>query len=240
MIVGPAGRSKRGLQMIMLTGITGAILALALVTGASADAGSPTDTLREVFTGVNRVLTGPIREDQVAERILTVRALLSPILDFRNAATRALGDEWWARTGAEQDEFIEVFTDLLERSCVAQVALVAARSGGLRVNYLDEAIDGDAAMVWTAMVRSGGGEVLFDYSMVRHEGRWLIRDVVVEGVSLVANLRSQFQRILRDSSYRGLVIRIKGHTLELPPARAAIAIEPLLRPGERSPTRDSP
>ena len=240
MIVGPAGASKRGPHMIISTGVAGTILALALVTGVSAEPASPTDTLREVFIGVNKVLMGPIREDQVAERVLTVRALLSPILDFRNAATRALGDEWWARTGAEQDEFIEVFTDLLERSCVAQVAMVAARSGGLRVDYLDEAIDGDAAMVWTAIVRGGGGEVLFDYAMVRHEGRWLVRDVFVEGVSLVANFRSQFQRILRDSSYRGLVIRMKGHTVELPPARAATTIEPLLPPGERSPTRDSP
>jgi len=76
--------------------------------------------------------------------------------------------------------------------------------------------------------------------MVRHEERWLVRDVFVEGVSLVANFRSQFQRILRDSSYRGLVIRIKGRTLELPPARAAIAIEPVRPSGDRSPTRDSP
>ena len=226
--------------MIIPAGVTGTILALALMMGASAEAGTPTEALREVFTGVNTILMRPMRGDQVAERVLTVRALLHPIFDFRNAATRALGDEWWTRSGAEQDEFIDVFTDLLERSCVAQVALVAARSGGMGVDYLDEAVDGDAAMVWTAIVRRGGGEVLFDYAMVRHEERWLVRDIFVEGVSLVANLRSQFQRILRDSSYRGLVSRMQARTIGASPARAATAIELVLPLEERAPIRDSP
>lgn len=221
--------------MVIPAGVIGTILALALVVGAPAEAGAPTDALRDVFTAVNTVLMGPIREDQLAERVLAVRALLSPILDFRNAATRALGDEWWTLTGAEQDEFVKVFTDLLERSCVAQVALVAARSGGMRVDYLDEAIvDGDGAMVWTAILRTGGGEVLFDYAMVRHEERWLVRDIFVEGVSLVSNLRSQFRRVLRDSSYPELVIRMKVRTMEAQPVGAAIAIEPVLSPGGRS------
>ncbi len=112
--------------MIIPAGVTGTMLALALVVGVPAEAGTPTDALREVFTDVNKVLRGPMREDQLAARVLNMRALLSPILDFQNAATRALGDDWWTRTGAEQDEFIELFTDLLERSCVAQVASVAA------------------------------------------------------------------------------------------------------------------
>jgi len=226
--------------MIMRAAVAGTTLALALAVGAPAGAGAPTDALREVFTGVDAALGEPMRKDQLAERVLTVRALLSPILDFRNAATRALGDEWRTRTGAEQDEFVEVFTDLLERSCVAQVALVVARSGGMRVDYLDEAVDGDVAMVWTAVVKRDGGEVLFDYAMVRHEGRWLVRDLFVEGVSLVANLRSQFQRILRDSSYQGLVKRMKVRTFEASAARAATAIAPVLPPGERSTIRDSP
>jgi len=228
--------------MIIPAGVTGTMLALALVVGVPAEAGTPTDALREVFTDVNKVLRGPMREDQLAARVLNVRALLSSILDFQNAATRALGDDWWTRTGAEQDEFIELFTDLLERSCVAQVASVAARSGGMRVDYLDEAIDGDVAMVWTAIVRRSGGEVLFDYAMIWREERWLVRDIFVEGVSLVANLRSQFQRILRDSSYPGLVIRMKARTIEAPPGRAATAIELVGRPasGRRPGTVPSP
>jgi phospholipid transport system substrate-binding protein len=110
----------------------------------------------------------------------------------------------------------------------------------MRVDYLDEAIDGDVAMVWTTIVRRDGGEVLFDYAMVRHEEHWLVRDIFVEGVSLVANLRSQFRRILRDSSYPGLVIRMKARAIEASPTRAATAIELVLPLGERSPIRDSP
>jgi phospholipid transport system substrate-binding protein len=226
--------------MIGPAGVTGTILALTLAMGAPAEGGTPTDALRDVFTGVNKVLMEPTRGDQVAKRVLSVRALLHPILDFRSAATRALGDEWSTLTETEQNEFIDLFADLIERSCVAQVASVAVRSGGLRVDYLDEGIDGNVAMVWTAIERGGGGEVLFDYAMVRHEERWLVRDVVVEGVSLVSNLRSQFQRILRDSSYPGLVIRMKRRNIQASPAIVASAIRPVLPPGRRSPLGESP
>jgi phospholipid transport system substrate-binding protein len=226
--------------MIKPAGVTGTILALTLAMGAPAEGGTPTDSLRDVFTGVNKVLMAPMRGDQVAKRVLSVRALLHPILDFRSAATRTLGDEWSTLTETEQNEFIDLFTDLIERSCVAQVASVGVRSGGVRVNYLDEAIDGNAAMVWTAIVRGRGGEVPFDYAMVRHEERWLVRDVFVEGVSLVSNLRSQFQRILRDSSYPGLMIRMKGRNIEASPAPAATAIERVLPPGGRPPLGESP
>jgi phospholipid transport system substrate-binding protein len=216
------------------------ILALTLVVGARAEAGPPTDTLREVFTDVNKALVGPIRRSELAGRVLNVRVLLNRVLDFRNAATRALGDEWSARAPAEQEEFVKLFADLLERSCVAQVASMADRSEGIRIDYLDETVDGEAGMVWTTILTKGGGEVPFDFVMVRHEGHWMIRDVLVEGVSLVANIRSQFKRIIRDSSYAGLVARMKERTLEEPPARPLTTIDAIPSWGTepRTPIRD--
>jgi phospholipid transport system substrate-binding protein len=212
------------------------ILALTLVVGARAEAGPPTDTLREVFTDVNKALVGPIGRNELAGRVVNVRALLTRVLDFRNAVTRALGDEWSARAPAEQEEFVKLFADLLERACVAQVASVADRSEGIRIDYLDETVDGEAGMVWTTILTKGGGEVPFDFVMVRHEGHWMIQDVFVEGVSLIANIRSQFKRIIRDSSYAGLVARMKGRTLEAPPARPLTTID--LSPGPRAPISD--
>ena len=61
-------------RMIIPAGVTGTMLALALVVGVPAEAGTPTDALREVFTGVNKVLRGPMREDQLAARVLNARA----------------------------------------------------------------------------------------------------------------------------------------------------------------------
>ena len=214
------------------------ILALTLVVGARAEAGPPTDTVREVFTDVNKALVGPMRRNELAGRVVNVRALLNRVLDFRNAATRALGDEWSARAPAEQEEFVKLFADLLERACVAQVASVADRSEGIRIDYLDETVDGEAGMVWTTILTKGGGEVPFDFVMVQHEGHWMIRDVLVEGVSLIANIRSQFKRIIRDSSYAGLVARMKGRTLEAPLARPLTTIDLSPSPGPRAPISD--
>ena len=177
------------------------ILALALVVGARAEAGPPTDTLRKVFTDVNKALVGPIRRNELAGRVLNVRALLNPVLDFRNAATRALGDEWSARAPAEQEEFVKLFADLLERSCVAQVASVADRSEGIRIDYVDETIDGEAGMVWTVILTKGGGEVPFDFVMVLHHSRMTGQDKLV------------FQRF-KSNLFRGCIfVKITGRTI---------------------------
>lgn len=215
------------------------ILAVALGVGARAEAGPPTDTLREAFSDVNKILADPMGRGPSAASLVGVRRRLNPVFDFRNAASRSLGDEWPARTGVEQSEFVELFADLLERACVSQVASVADMRGGIRIDYLDEVIDGEVAMVWTTIARRGGGEVRFDYAMIRHGEQWLVRDVFIEDVSLMANLRSQFQRIIRDSAYAGLLVRMRAKSGETPPARAAMAIDPILasgnRPGEGGP-----
>lgn len=46
--------------------------------------------------------------------------------------------------------------------------------------------------------------------MTRKGNRWLIADVLVEGVSLVANFRSQFDEILQTSSYQHLLQRMRS------------------------------
>jgi phospholipid transport system substrate-binding protein len=54
-------------------------------------------------------------------------------------------------------------------------------------------------------VTKQGTEIPVDYRMRRAGDRWLVYDVAIEGVSLVANYRAQFNRIIQRSSYKGLV-----------------------------------
>jgi cell division septation protein DedD len=58
-----------------------------------------------------------------------------------------------------------------------------------------------------------------DYSMIRGEGRWLVRDVIIEGVSLIANYRAQFARVIRTSSYTALIAKMRGDSDEAPRER---------------------
>src|SRR2546430_6364206 len=87
--------------------------------------------------------------------------------------------------------------------------------GGERIKYLSEAIDGKLASVRARILTRTGTEVSVESRMNLRGDRWLIYDILIENVSLVANYRSQFDRIVRSSSYEELVRRSEEHTSEL-------------------------
>ncbi len=160
----------------------GAAASLSLLAGAPAWAG-PTDQLRE-YT------------DQV------IKTLDDPALA---RGRRVLARHWQARTPAERDEFTQLFADLLERTYIARLD----EYGGERIRYVSESINGELATVRARIVTRTGIEVPVESRMVLRGERWLIYDVLIENVSLVANYRAQFDRIVRSSSYEELVRRLK-------------------------------
>jgi phospholipid transport system substrate-binding protein len=77
------------------------------------------------------------------------------------------------------------------------------------VQYVAERVDGDYATVRAQIVTSKGTQVPVEARVVRRGERWLMYDVLIENVSLVASYRSQFDRVIRTSSYEDLVRRLK-------------------------------
>jgi len=184
---------------------------LALSLGATrAWAGAPTDAMRDFFGAVNVVLTDPRTEDQPLERLRAIRRHVDDVFDFREAAMLALGREWTARTHVEQNEFVALFADLLERSFVWRVAGKASLGGGVKVQYIGETVAGDMAIVETAVAARDGNDLKLEYRMVWRADRWVVRDVVMDGVSTMENYHAQFQRVVRDSSWRDLMSQLRA------------------------------
>jgi phospholipid transport system substrate-binding protein len=190
----------------------GLVLAAALVAGpgaaAPAEAGAPTDQLRAQIDRVVKTLEDPElkKESRALERRKTVRKIAEEIFDFGETAKRALGRHWAARSPSEREEFVALFTDLLERSYIGKIELF----NGERIAYVGEQVDGDQAVVRTRVITRQGTEIPIDYRMLRRGERWLVYDVVIEGVSLVANYRTQFNKIIQTSSYQELVRKMKS------------------------------
>ena len=184
-----------------------AITAVVLTGGGPAWAGAPTDQLRGRIDRVLQVLEDPaLKQDaRVAERRAAIRTLAHEIFDFRELSQRALARHWQARTPAERDEFVHLFADLLERSYIGKIETY---SGGDRIQYPSETAEGDQATVRTRIVTKAGADIPVDYRLHRVGDRWLVYDVAIEGVSLVANYRAQFNRIIQGSSYKGLVAKL--------------------------------
>jgi phospholipid transport system substrate-binding protein len=186
---------------------------LSLVAAGRAAAGAPTDQLKAQIDRVLKALDDPeLKKDgRHRERRAAVRKIANDIFDFGETARRSLARHWQGRTPAERDEFVQLFSDLLERSYISKVELY----GGEKIQYLGDAVEGEQAKVQTKLLTKGGSEIPIEYRMHRKGDRWLVYDVIIEGVSLIANYRTQFNKIIQTSSYQELVKKMKTKQEEL-------------------------
>lgn len=180
------------------------VLALCVAWAAPAWAGSsPTDQLRDYTDQVLKVLDDQALRPQ--DRRAAVRKIADQIFDLGETARRALARHWQARTAAEREEFTHLFGDLLERTYIARID----QYGGEKVRYVAETVDGDHAVVRARVLTRKGSEVPVESRLLRRGDRWLIYDVLIENVSLIANYRAQFDRIIRSTSFDELMRRLK-------------------------------
>ena len=184
-----------------------ALLLVPLVGTDRAWAGAPTDQLRAQIDRAVKILEDPElkKEGRQKDRRLAVRQVANDIFDFSETAKRSLARHWTPRSQAERDEFVGLFSDLLERSYISKIELY----GGEKIQYVGEAIEGEGAVVRTKLLTKQGTEIPIDYRMLRRGDKWLVYDVVIEGVSLISNYRTQFNKIITTSSFQDLMKKMR-------------------------------
>lgn len=188
------------------------MLLFALSSVPNAWAGPPTDQLREGVEQVVKTLKDPeLKGDQKTdERRAAISKCADKIFDFTETAKRALGQHWTQRTPAEREEFVRLFTGLIQRTYISKVD----RSNP-EITFQGDTVDGGQAVVRTTLVLSKGGEMSLNYRMHQTSDRWQVYDINIDGISLVANYRTQFSKIIRTESYEALVARLKSHQTDL-------------------------
>jgi phospholipid transport system substrate-binding protein len=181
-----------------------AALVASPLVASSAWAGPPTEQLRALTDRVVKVLDDPALDQ--TQRRNQIRAIALEAFDVAEAAQRALGPHWARRSPAERQEFVALFQGLLERGYLSRIG----EYGGERVQYVGERVDGDHATVRALIMTQKGTQVPLEARVLSRDGRWKMYDVLIENVSLVASYRSQFDRVIRTSSYEELVRRLKS------------------------------
>ena len=187
--------------------LAAALLAVWLAGYPELEAGPLTDQFKADLERVLGVIeeTGKNGVD-VTRRREAIRAAAEPVFDWREMSSRSMGVHWQARSEPERAEFVDLFRDLIQRSYITHVE----RYSGEPVRFTGEKVEGDFGVVNTRLITRQGQEVPLDYRLVNREGRWRVYDVLVEGVSLVGNFRTQFDKVIRASSYDELVKRLKA------------------------------
>lgn len=177
-------------------------------SSVDANAGLPTDQIKATVEKALVVLKDPRLKPpaKLRERRDQLRQILFARFDFTEMAKRALGSNWRRRTPQEQEEFIRLFTDVLE---TAYAEIIESYSDE-KIVYLNERVDGTYADVASKIFTSKGEEYSINYKAHLISNEWKVYDVVAENISLVNNYRSQFNRVIANASYEELVRRLKN------------------------------
>jgi phospholipid transport system substrate-binding protein len=187
------------------------VAGLELITAQPAAATSPTEVLEAFFARANAILRTVDPLGDLDQPRQAIRDLVNDVFDFRGASALALGPVWLSRTSEDQAEFARLFGIFLERGFIAMIASKASVANGVSVEYFGESIKNDSAGVATALMTRGGQELPVDYWFVRRGESWKVQDVVIDGVSLVANYRAQFARVLGAYPYSEVIARMGGN-----------------------------
>ena len=186
-------------------------LLLSLPAG-SAYAGVPTAEMKQTVDKVldilkNKELKKPANEKK---RRAEIRKVVSERFDFADMAKRSLGIYWRQRTPEERKEFVPLYTDLLERTYIKKIEDYTDE----KIAYTGEKINGSYAVVDTKVITGKNTEIPIQYRMLNEDGKWMVYDVSIEGVSLINNYRNQFSNIIHQKSYEELVKKLKSKEQE--------------------------
>ena len=184
------------------------LLFLALALGAEITAaGVATDQIKSTVDKAIIVLKDPRLKPsaKTKERRDQLKQILYARFDFTEMARRALGANWRRRTPQEQEEFVRLFTDILERAYADIIEGYADE----KIIYFNERVDGTYADVGSKILTSKGEEYSIYYKAHLVSNEWKVYDVVAENISLVNNYRSQFNRVIANSSYEELIRRLR-------------------------------
>lgn len=162
-----------------------------------------TNKLKNTINKVISTLNDEALKNDLPARRAILRKTINDQFNYRQMVMRSLAKNWDVRSAEEQQLFIALFKSLLENSYANKLESFSNE----KINYLDEVVKGEYALVKTEVVRKAT-TVAVDYKLVRENGVWQVYDFVIEGVSMVRNYRAQFTKIIHKHSYEVLVQKL--------------------------------
>jgi len=132
-------------------------------------------------------------------------------LAIQDLAKRVLGDQWGKLNASEQKNFTQLLVQLFQKIAYPKSAEFF---GDLKIDYTGEKMNGNGAVVETKVSHPKEGQVGIDYQLLQVNGRWMINDVLLDGVSLATNVQSQMQQVIAKESYQGLIKRMREKLAE--------------------------
>ncbi|CAI2719627.1 MlaC/ttg2D family ABC transporter substrate-binding protein [Nitrospina watsonii] len=184
----------------------GLCLLTTLLATAPARAETPQQAVQALLNSIQQVkeMEALSPEEARANRAVMDRALTH--LDVAEVSQKTLGKHWKRRSAEERQQFTQLLGELFRYVAFPNSAKFFRE---LTIEYQDNSKDGTAATVPVVVHHKDEGEIRIDFDLLENDRRWRVVDVILDGVSMRNNLRTQFYQILKKDDFAGLVQRMQ-------------------------------
>lgn len=184
------------------------MLAFSLPFPVKAFSAEVTDGMKK---SIDEILSLIKNEPAKKTRREKIEKIVNSRFDYVEMSKRALAKNWNDRTPDERKEFSEVFGELLRNTYITKIEKYTDE----RIDYVKELIDEEGTATLKTLIVKKDDEIPVDYRMIKKGAEWVCYDFIIENVSMIRNYRSQFGKIISDSSYADLLKRMKSKIAKL-------------------------
>ncbi len=159
---------------------------------------------------VLQILRNPALKGEKGEKEKEARisAEGDKLFDYVELSKRTLGLNWNKLSPEQRREFVQLYRKLLKETYIDRITAYTNE----RVDFTQSVPLGDGSVEVRSVVVAKTGEVPINYRAINENGQWKVYDVVIEGVSLTANYRSQFRDILANQPPEALLDTLRKRT----------------------------
>lgn len=170
-----------------------------VVAEVAVDKNSPKEVIKS-YTGELQLLKDDTKI-QGKKRDQEISSKVRNFFDFEGLSRQSLGTNWIQLTPRKQQEFVTLFTNLIEKSYLSRSKNLV---GNYEVSYGDEKINGSKASV-ACKIYKEDVDVEIVYELHKVGNKWMIYNIIFDQVNLVKNYQSQFNQIIAKSKVDGLI-----------------------------------
>jgi phospholipid transport system substrate-binding protein len=187
----------------MMKRFTIIFLILFLITPFAAYAETPMATLQSYIDRVLQVLRDPALKGEPGKKIKTekIESIAQDLFDFEELSKRTLGQSWKQFSTDQQNEFVSLYKSLLKKTYSDKI--ISYNDEGIHFGK-ETALSEKTSEIETTL-KTKTADIPINYRLILKDGRWTAYDVIIEGISLINNYRSQFREILGNKPPEGLI-----------------------------------
>lgn len=160
-------------------------------------AGVPFDTVKGHVNEVLRVLRDPALQGEANKEVRQekIESIADEMFDYVAVSRLTLGRNWRKFKGDQKKEFVQLYRSVLEKAYLDRILAYTDE----KVTFGKETMLSEKKAEVQTHIITKSVEIPIYYRVYLKDGKWKVYDIIIEGISLIKNYRTQFREILANN-----------------------------------------